>query len=182
MLYSRITGKGDEDQLNGHLDRTTTVLLMFSLGPHYVHSLWDDGVPSCKEPSQLMMLLTCQICLSSLALRRINLAVCRRATLRTCILIIQVIEVSFQSSLNHRKSNTELWELVLGILLVPNIFPNITYGMRQSNHHHHHHHHQCSAQGQVLHWKLRYQGSNFAQRQVFHCKLRNLGCSFTRDE
>ena len=38
------------------------------------------------------------------------------------------------------------------------------------------HHHQCSAQGQVLHCKLRHQGSNSAQRQVLHCKLRNLGC------
>ena len=36
-------------------------------------------------------------------------------------------------------------------------------------------HHQCSAQGQVLHCKLRHQGCNSAQRQVFHCKLRNLG-------
>ena len=44
------------------------------------------------------------------------------------------------------------------------------------------HHHQCSAQGQVLHCKLRHQGCNSAQRQVFRCKLRNLGCSFTRDE
>ena len=43
-------------------------------------------------------------------------------------------------------------------------------------------HQQCSAQGQVLHCKLRHQGGNSAQRQVFHCKLRNLGCSFTRDE
>ena len=49
-------------------------------------------------------------------------------------------------------------------------------------HHHHHHHHQCSAQGQVLHCKLRHQVWNSAQRQVFYCKLRNLGCSFTRDE
>ena len=47
---------------------------------------------------------------------------------------------------------------------------------------HHHHHHQCSAQGQVLHCKIRHQGCNSAQRQFFHCKLRNLGCSFTRDE
>ena len=38
------------------------------------------------------------------------------------------------------------------------------------------HHHQCSAQGQVLHCKLRQQGCNFAQKQVFHCKLGNLGC------
>ena len=44
------------------------------------------------------------------------------------------------------------------------------------------HQHQCSAQGQVLHCKLRHQGCNSAQRQVFHCKLRNLDCSFTRDE
>ena len=35
----------------------------------------------------------------------------------------------------------------------------------------------CSAQGQVLHCKLRHQGCNSAQKQVFHCKLRNLGCS-----
>ena len=39
----------------------------------------------------------------------------------------------------------------------------------------------CSAQGQVLHHKLRHQGCNSDQRQAFHCKLRNLGCSFTRD-
>ena len=38
-----------------------------------------------------------------------------------------------------------------------------------------HNHH--SAQGQVLHCKLRHQGWNAAQRQVFHCKLKNLGCS-----
>ena len=43
-----------------------------------------------------------------------------------------------------------------------------------------HHHHQCSAQGQVLHYKCRHQGCNSAQRQVFHSKLRNQGCSFTR--
>ena len=36
-------------------------------------------------------------------------------------------------------------------------------------------HHQCSAQGQVIHCKLRHQGCNSDQRQVFHCKLRNLG-------
>ena len=42
--------------------------------------------------------------------------------------------------------------------------------------------HQCSAQGQVLHCKLRHQGCNSGQRQVFHCKLRNLGYSFIRDE
>ena len=35
--------------------------------------------------------------------------------------------------------------------------------------------HQCSAQGHILHCKLRHQGFNFARRQVFHCKLRNLG-------
>ena len=40
----------------------------------------------------------------------------------------------------------------------------------------------CSAQGQVLHCKLRQQDCNSAQRQDFHCKLRNLGFSFTRDE
>ena len=40
----------------------------------------------------------------------------------------------------------------------------------------------CSAQGQVLHCKLRHQGCNSAQRQVFHCELRNPGCSFSRDE
>ena len=45
-----------------------------------------------------------------------------------------------------------------------------------------HQHQQCSAQGEVLHCKLRHQGCNSAQTQVFHCKLRNLGCSFTRDE
>ena len=43
-------------------------------------------------------------------------------------------------------------------------------------------HHQCSAQGQILHCKLRHQGCNSTQRQVFNCKLRNLGCNFTRDE
>ena len=32
---------------------------------------------------------------------------------------------------------------------------------------------QRSAQGQVLHCKLRHQGCNSAQRLVFHCKLRN---------
>ena len=37
----------------------------------------------------------------------------------------------------------------------------------------------CSAQGQVLHCKLRHQGCNSSQKQVFHCKLRNLGYSFT---
>ena len=40
-----------------------------------------------------------------------------------------------------------------------------------SNHHH------CSAQGQVLHCKLRHQDCNSAHRQVFHCKLMKLGCS-----
>ena len=35
---------------------------------------------------------------------------------------------------------------------------------------------QCSAQGQVLHCKIRHQGCNSAQRQVFHCKFGNLGC------
>ena len=38
------------------------------------------------------------------------------------------------------------------------------------------HHHQCSAQGRVLHCKIRHQGCNSGQRQVFHCKLGNLGC------
>ena len=47
---------------------------------------------------------------------------------------------------------------------------------------HHHHHHHCSAQGQVLHCKLRHQDCNSAQRQVFHCKHGNQGCTFTRDE
>ena len=40
----------------------------------------------------------------------------------------------------------------------------------------------CSAQGQVLHCKLRPPGCNSTQSQVSHCKLRNLGSSFTRDE
>ena len=52
------------------------------------------------------------------------------------------------------------------------ILPRVAFG----------HHHQRSAQGQVLHCKLRHQGCNSARRQVFHCKLRNLSCSFTRDE
>ena len=38
-----------------------------------------------------------------------------------------------------------------------------------------------SAQGQVLHRKLRNQGYSSAQRQLFHHKLRNSGCSFTKD-
>ena len=37
---------------------------------------------------------------------------------------------------------------------------------------------ECSAQGQVLHCKLRNQGCSSAQRQVFHCKPKNPGCSF----
>ena len=36
---------------------------------------------------------------------------------------------------------------------------------------------ECSAQGQVLHCKLRNQGRSSAQRQVFHRKLRNQDCS-----
>ena len=39
---------------------------------------------------------------------------------------------------------------------------------------------ECSAQGQVFHCKLKYQGCSYAQRQVFNSKLRNQGCSFTR--
>ena len=36
---------------------------------------------------------------------------------------------------------------------------------------------ECSAQGQVFHYKLRHQGWSSAQRQVFLRKLRNQGCS-----
>ena len=38
------------------------------------------------------------------------------------------------------------------------IFVNVIFLIiiHHHNHHHHHHHHQCSAQGQVLHCKIRY--------------------------
>ena len=42
---------------------------------------------------------------------------------------------------------------------------------------HHHHHDQCSAQGQVLHCKLR-----LKLCPKTGLPLQNLGCSFTKDE
>ena len=103
-----------------------------------------------------------------------------RSVMSSCI--IWSFSISFYVSLYHVLA---IFSFLMYLKILPVSHSLFIIAVRKSNStfsNHHHHHHQCSAQGQVLHCRLRHQGCNSAKRRVFHCKLRNLGCSFTRDE
>ena len=84
----------------------------------------------------------------------------RSSEIRLSKLKLRLLDICFA---NHRAPCILIWKQPIQLALVIRINTSS----------------ECSAQGQVLHCKLRHQGCSSVQRQVFHCKLSNQGSSFT---